>query len=122
MRPDRVRRGSALVEVLIAMVVLATVGTGLITLLGQTAHSMRTSLVSERLVRAASAELDRLAVLDEAALASRAGRSHPRGFTLDIRPLGDGLFDVSIAESDTTRELLRSTLYRPAQDSSNVAP
>lgn len=122
MRVDRARRGSALVEVLVAIVLLATAGTGLVTLLGQTSRSMRTTLESERLVKRASAELDRLVLLDRAGLLALAGRSTSRGWTLDVQPLGDGLFDVRIAESDTTRVLLRTTLYRPRPDSSNVAP
>jgi hypothetical protein len=123
MRADQPRRGSALIEVLVALVLLATAGTGLITLLGQTSHSMRTTFESERLERRASEELDRLALLDRGALLLRSGRSRSRGWTLDIRPAGDGLFDVSIMESDTTtRVLLATTLYRPLADSSNVTP
>lgn len=112
MRADR--RGSALVEVLVAIVLLATAGTGLITLLGQTSHTMRSVLESERLVRRASEELDRFVLLDRAALNARAGRSRDHGWTLDVVPLGGNLFDVRIAESDTTRVLLETTLYRHA--------
>jgi type II secretory pathway component PulJ len=121
-RAERARRGSALIEVLIAIVLLATAGTGLVTLLGQTAHSMRTTLESDRLTRRASEELDRLTLLDRAALMSRAGLSRSREWTIEIRPLAAELFHVTIAESDTTRVLLETTLYRPATDSSNVVP
>lgn len=121
-RSERRRSGSALIEVLIAIVLLATAGTGLVTLLGQTARSMRTTLESEQLVRRASEELDRLVLLDRSGLLARAGRSNVRGWTLDILPLRGGLFDVRIAESDTTRVLLRTTLYRALTDTVNVAP
>ena len=122
MRAERARRGSALVEVLIAIVLLATAGTGLVTLLGQTSRSMRTTLESERLVRRASAELDRLVLLDWTGLRALAGRSRSRGWTLDVQPVGGGLFDIAIAESDTSRALLRTTLYRPRPDSSDATP
>jgi hypothetical protein len=112
---------AALIEVLVAIVLLATAGIGLVTLLGQTSRSMRTTLESERLVRRASEELDWLVLLDRLALLSRAGRSHARGWTMDVQPLGQGLFAVKIAESDTSRVLLATTLYRPLPDSSNVA-
>jgi hypothetical protein len=108
--------------VLIAIVLLATAGIGLVSLLGQTARSMRTTLESEQLVRRASEQLDRLVILDRADLLARAGRSRFRGWTLDVLPLRDGLFDVRIAESDTTRTLLRTTVYRPFADSANATP
>ena len=122
MRARRLPRGSALIEVLVAIVLLATAGTGLVTLLGQTSRSMRTTLESERLTRRASEELDRIVVLDQTALLSRTGRSHSHGLTLDVDPLGQGLFAIRIAESDTTLVLLRTTLYRPLPDSSDATP
>jgi len=122
MHASRMRSGSALIEVLVAIVLLATAGTGLVTLLGQTSHSMRNVLEAERLTHTASEELGRLALLDRVALLALAGRSRSHGFTLDVDPLGQGLFAVRIAESDTTRVLLRTTVYRPLPDSSNAAP
>jgi Tfp pilus assembly protein PilV len=120
-RVDSSRRGSALIEVLVAIVLLATAGTALITLIGQTSHAMRATLESDRLTRRASRELDRLVLLDRAALMSRAGRSRSRGWTIDVQPLGQGLFAVQIAESETTAALLRTTMYRPNLDSADVA-
>jgi len=120
-RAELPRRGSALVEVLVAIVLLATAGTGLITLLGQTSHAMRATLESERLTRRASQELDRLVLLDRLALMSRAGRSRSRGWTIEMQPIGRGLFAVQIAESETTAALLRTMLYRPNLDSADAA-
>jgi len=108
--------------VLIAIVLLATAGIGLVSLLGQTASAMRTTLESEQIVRRASEQLDRLVLLDRSGLLARVGRSRFCGWTLDVRPLRDGLFDVQIAESDTTRVLLRTTVYRPLADSANATP
>jgi Tfp pilus assembly protein PilV len=116
------RRGSALIEVLVAVVLLTTAGTALVTLLGQTSRSMRTTLESDRLTTRASEELDRFALLDRRALASLAGRSHARGWTVDVESPGQGLFAITIAESDTTGVLLRTTLYRPSPDSVNDTP
>jgi hypothetical protein len=110
-----------LVEVLIALVLLATAGTGLITLLGQTAHSMRSTLESERETRRASAELDRLVLLDRAALLSLVGRHVARGWSIDIQPVTSAVFDVRIAASDTGASLLHTALYRPPTDS-NATP
>jgi Tfp pilus assembly protein PilV len=116
------RRGSALIEVLVAIVILATAGTGLITLLGQTSRAMRTTLESERLVRRASEELDRLDLLDRSSLTAHAGQSRSHGFSLYVQPLGRGLFAVRIAESDTSHSLLTTTLYRPQPDSGSGTP
>ena len=120
MNGSRARSGSALIEVLVAIVLLATAGTSLITLLGQTSHSMRTTLESERLTRRASEELDRLVLLDRTALLSRSGRSRSHGFTLDVESRGQSLFSIKIAESDTSRVLLSTTVYRPLPDSLNA--
>jgi hypothetical protein len=108
--------------VLVALVLLASAGAGLVTLLGQTAHSMRTTLRAERLTRRATAELDRLALLDRADLLSWVGRRHSNGWTLDITETAADVFDIRLAESDTGVALLQTTLYRPRSDSSNATP
>lgn len=122
MRGSQSRRGSALIEVLIALVLLATAGTGLIALLGQTAHAMRSTLETERTTRRAAAELDRLTLLDDAELSASLGRGTSRGWMIDISTSAVGVFDVRIAESDTSGTLLQTTLYRPRSDSSNATP
>jgi hypothetical protein len=103
-------------------VLLATAGTGLVTLLGQTAHSMRSTLEVERTTRRAAAELDRLTLLDGAELLVSVGRRHSNGWTLDIAASATDVFDVRIAESDTSAALLQTAIYRPRSDSSNATP
>jgi len=110
---NRRRRGVALLEVLIALVVLAFSGTAMITLLGQTAHTVRNLRDSERTIRLASAELERLVLWDRGQLAAHVGRSSIRGWSIRVDALTPALFDVSIAESDTGIVLLRTTVYRP---------
>jgi Tfp pilus assembly protein PilV len=114
------RRGVALIEVLAALVLLSSCGIGLIVLLGQTAHTMRGIQTAERIQRAASAELDRLVALDRYDLSGLAGRTLARGFVLTIVERDAGLFDASVAESDTTPAFALTTLYRP--DTAHVAP
>jgi Tfp pilus assembly protein PilV len=106
--------------VLIALVVLATAGTGLVTLIGQTAHTMRSTRDSERETLAASAELNRLLLLDAGALFALAGRHESHGWTIDVAPRSRTLFELSIAPSDTSAALLRTTLYRP--DTTDATP
>jgi Tfp pilus assembly protein PilV len=118
----RSRAGSALLEVVIALVVLAVSGTAFITLLGQTTHSIERLRRSERETRGASAQLSRLATFDRGQLMARVGRTAANGWLISIDQLSAGLFDVSVAASDTSGTsgtLLRTTLYRP--DSVNGA-
>jgi type II secretory pathway component PulJ len=113
------RRGSALVEVLVALVVLAVGGVALVTLLGQTGSTMRTTHEAERRTADASAILRRFEAMDRAALVAAIGRRDVAGLRAQIaEPIPD-LFGVDVAESDTSPLLLRTTLYRP--DSSHAA-
>ncbi|HEY4216570.1 MAG TPA: hypothetical protein VGM67_05500 [Gemmatimonadaceae bacterium] len=107
------RSGSAIIEALIATVLLATAGVALITLLGQTAHSMRSVRMSERQTRDASERLDHLVLLDRADLLAREGQTAFGGWALSITAIEADLFDVSISETDTSAPLLQTTLYRP---------
>jgi Tfp pilus assembly protein PilV len=115
------RRGSALIEVLVAIVVLAIGGTSLITLLGQTAYSMRTTFESQRLALAASDEMNRLVIVQRSDLLARVGHRMDRGWVVDIEAAPPSLFSVGIAQSDTGAVLLHTILYRPPLDSSDAS-
>ena len=119
------RNGNALLDVVISLVVLGLSGVALITLLGQTAHSVRDVRNTERLIREASDELERFVAYDRSQLIPLKGRSSVRGWRLEIAQASPSLFDVSIATSDGTTWMLRTTLYRPSSrsDSANaIAP
>lgn len=105
--------GAALIEVLVALVLLATAGTALVTFVGQTSHTLRRLRDEERLTRLASAELDRLILWDRAAIMRHVGRSAAGAWVLTVRQSTPELFDVSIARSDTSAILLRTSIYRP---------
>jgi hypothetical protein len=68
---------------------------------------------TERDVRHASDELGRFVAYDRARLVAMAGRSWSHGWRIDIVQAGSDLFDVAIAESDTSAVLLRTSVYRP---------
>jgi hypothetical protein len=105
---------------LIAAVLVATGGIALITLLGQTAHSLRSVVTTERFTQRAAEQLDKLALLDQRALGERVGMSRIGDLTLRIEEIAPGLFDAAVAPSDTSAPLLTTTLYRP--DSNNAVP
>jgi Tfp pilus assembly protein PilV len=108
-----IRSGSALIEVLIALVILATAGTGLVTFLGQTAHTLRQLRDEERVIRLASAQLDRMVLWDRTAFVARLGRSAFDGWTVVVQQMTPELFDIAIAASDSGAVLLQTTAYRP---------
>jgi hypothetical protein len=112
MRASPPRQGAALIEALVAVVMLATTGTALITLLGQTRHSMRTVRDGERQIRDASMRLDHLVLLGRSDFLAREGRSSLAGWSLVVTQVNATLFDVSIAVSDTSAPLLGTTIYR----------
>lgn len=107
------QRGSALLDVVIALAVLGLSGTALITLLGQTAHSVRHVRDTERQVRRASDELGRFTTYDRPALAAMIGRSIRRGWIISVEQVNPDLFDVSIADTANGARLLATTIYRP---------
>ena len=115
MPADRRRRGSSLLDVVIALVVLGLSGVALITLLGQTARSVRSVRTTEREIRRASDELGRFVAYDRAQLIAMLGRSRSHGWTIDVAQASPDVFDVSIANSDTTGAMLRTSIYRPAE-------
>ncbi|HVX41700.1 MAG TPA: hypothetical protein VHB25_19220 [Gemmatimonadaceae bacterium] len=109
----RPRRGFALIDVLVAILLLALTGTALVTLLGQTAHTMQSLDRADAASLDASREMDWLASLSRAQLVGRVGRSHHRSWTLDVVRAAPALFDVTVAASDTSAAALGTTLYRP---------
>ena len=114
------RRGEVLLEVLVAAVLLATAGIALLGVLGQTARTLHDVTITERSTQRAADELDGLVTLDRAAVLARLGLSERHGWFVDVSQISVALFDVSIAETDTSRPLLRTTLYRP--DSIDASP
>ena len=117
---DRTRRGSALIEVLVALVLLAIGGVAMVTLLGQTSRTMRATRDAERATRAASQVLDRFAAMDRVNLIASIGRHDVAGLRADVVESSLDLFDVAVAASDTSAVLLRTVLYRT--DSSGIRP
>jgi len=109
----RTRRGSALIEVLVALVLLAVSGVAMVTLLGQTGRSMQSTRNTELETRAASRVLDRFAAMDRAALLASRGRRDAGGFRADVVEESPDLFQVAVAASDTSAVLLGTILYRP---------
>lgn len=110
------RRGTALIEALVATALLGIVGTSLLLLLGQAHQTLRVVGRAEAVVDSASAELDGLVVLDRDAVLQRVGWTIRGGLALHVEQVTSSLFDVGIARQPGGAALLRTTLYRPRLD------
>jgi Tfp pilus assembly protein PilV len=117
----KARAGTSIIDVILALVLLAIAGTALVTLLGQTAHSIESLRATEHQTQSAGLELGALAVLSKSDFSAHIGTTRRHGWVLSIGRLTPDLFDVSIAASDTGLTLLRTTLYRP-DSTTNAIP
>lgn len=110
---NRVRRGAALIEVLVASIVLATVSTAALSWLSESIQSTRIIRQTERDVIETSEALDRLMLLPSDSLDALQGWT-PRGrWSLHVTRVGDSLFDVSLARSPGGVAILSTTVYHP---------
>lgn len=106
------RRGSALLDVVVSLALLGLSGTAMVSLLAQTANTMRHVRDADREVRRASDELGRLAIADRATLATMTGQSVQRGWIITVTERSTNLFDVDIADTIAKSPVLHTTLYR----------
>lgn len=107
------RVGLAVIEVLIAFVLVASAGVGLVTLLGETSHTMQQVRRAEADTEAAAALLEHLEIASQSEFAAMAGTRRVRGFDLRVTASPWGLFDVAVVDTATGGALLQSTFYRP---------
>jgi hypothetical protein len=109
----RKRKGSGILDVVISLSILGLTGTALITLLGQTAQSVRHVRDTERQARRASDQLGMFVAYTRPQLVAMVGRSRVREWTVQVSQSTADLFDVVIADTVTGAPVLATTLYRP---------
>ncbi len=112
-RAERPRRGAALVETVIAIVLLAFAGVGMVALLGQTMGTVHQMRHREGEIADAGGAMDRMAAWTRADLEARAGETRWGAWKLQVSEPAEHLFDVSLRDTLTGAELLRTALYRP---------
>ena len=114
MRVDpRSRHGAALIEALVSLVLLGTVGTSLLMLLGQTRQTLHAVRATELATDSADLELQRLVVHDRDALVRRIGWTVEHGLALHIEQTSRSVFTVAVSREAGLPPLLETTLYRP---------
>lgn len=112
-RASRARRGAALIETLIALVVLAFAGAGMISLLAQTLARVHDLHARERDTAAAARALEATASLSRAELRARTGVTREPAIWLEIEQTTPSLFDVVARDTLGRAELLHTTIFRP---------
>jgi len=114
MRVDlRLRYGAALIEALVSLVLLGTVGTSLLMLLGQTRQTLRTVRATELATDSADLELQRMVVHDRNALMARIGWTVEHGLAVHVEQTARSVFAVEVSREAGLPPLLGTTLYRP---------
>lgn len=118
-------RGAALLEVLVAVAILATAGASTIGLLGELTRHLHLAIEREREVMEATRVLTATTLLDRDDLDRRLGDRTVAGFTVNVQrperalyriavripPAGDSAFAVS-------PELLVTVVHRPVEEGS----
>lgn len=107
------RRGTSLLEVLVAIVILAVAGVGLITLLGQTGNSLHDALDRDALTRLAATRLEAESLRSPAELQALVGERSAGPLRLHVQQLAGDLFVITATDTLDDAVVLRTTLYRP---------
>jgi Tfp pilus assembly protein PilV len=112
-RAERMRRGVALLEVLLSFALLAIAGIAWITLAGQTARSLRGVRTTERTTLAAASTMEWVAIRTAPELDGMIGERRNGDFNVTIVRLIPALYDVTISDTLTDAPLLHSSIYAP---------
>ena len=110
----RGERGIVLLEVLVALVILATAGASLVALVSDAIHVVDGARARELEYRGAEGVMSRLALRDRKGLDIRLGRRFEGRFVTDVqRPL-PGLYRLAVSDSLVPSEALLVTIvHRP---------
>ena len=117
---DRKRAGATLLEVVVALVILAVAGVGLLSLSGETADALDTMLRRERMTRSAAAQLEGLALRSRLEMINTVGTHRVAAVDVNVSQLSSTLFEVAVTDTTNGAVVLRTTLYRPEAPSDST--
>jgi type II secretory pathway pseudopilin PulG len=109
----RCRRGAVLLEAIVALVILSVAGTAAVTLVGQSADAVRRARLAEAEMREANAFFHSVALWTRDDLDRRLGERPQGAWKLLIQRPTPTLYEVVLTDSAVTREILRTSLFRP---------
>jgi len=108
----RGKTGAVLLEVLVAMTILAVAGMALLSGSSQAAQSLSMAREREREMRDASAFLDAVSLWTRADLDRHLG-TRPQGpWRMHVARPTVSIYEVTITDSATSAPLLRTSIYR----------
>ena len=113
MRRTERRRGVALLEVLVALAVLGAAAASLTALALQAGQAADRARRADREVRRASAFLTIVSLWPRQELDLRLGTRRQGDWLLDVSRPAPSVYRLSLRDGTGTRELLRTSLYRP---------
>lgn len=111
MRNDR---GVALLEVLVALVILATAGVGLVEMVGAGLRAERDALQRETILATEERVLSALTLLNRRELDQRIGRREIGEFIVDVQRPEPTLYRIALVQQQSPAvEDLVTVVYRP---------
>lgn len=118
---QRPARGVALLEVLVAMMILAVGATAIVAVSAETGRALAHARHTEHEVRGASALLDAVALWPREDLDRHLGITVQGPWRMSVSRTMPLLYTVLITDSGSRREILRTALYRalPPDSSKN---
>jgi type II secretory pathway pseudopilin PulG len=114
------RRGAVLLEAMAALAILSTAGLAAAALAGQAADAVRRAQTADAELREASAFFHAVALWTREDLDRRLGERPQGRWTLVIQRPAPTLYEVVLADSALTREILRTALFRPEAPSPRI--
>ena len=114
------RRGAVLLEAIVALVILSVAGTAAVTLVSQSADAVRRARIADVETREASAFFHAVALWTREDLDRRLGERPQGEWKLLVQRPAPTLYEVVLTDSAVTREILRTTLFRPEPDDPRI--
>jgi type II secretory pathway pseudopilin PulG len=107
------RKGAVLLEAIVALVILAVAGTAAVTMVSQSADSVRRARMADAEMREAGAFFHSVALWTREDLDRRLGERGQGKWKLIVQRPTPTLYEVVLTDSAVTQEILRTTLFRP---------
>jgi type II secretory pathway pseudopilin PulG len=104
--------GATLLEVIVALAVLASATAAAAASAIQSQHALQRSMAAETELLTAHRLLDAVALWPRETLEQRFGARRQGPFLLSISGSATGVFEVAVLDSNGTRELLSTSIYR----------
>lgn len=107
------RRGAALLEVLVALVIITTAGASVAALASETARAVSHARDAESEMERAEAFFEEVTLWPRDDLDRHLGNREQGPWRLDVEHVAPTLYSLMLTDSSGTRPLLRTVVFRP---------